>query len=79
MMKLMSNDEVDKLKLKSKKNLSEKKITSKKRKLNLSYQKIYTFWCYVVNDEVPSTFSQIDEQIEVVQEVVLPEIAKLND
>ena len=43
MMKLMSNEEVDKLKLKSKKNLREKKITSKKRKLNLSYQKIYTF------------------------------------
>ena len=46
---------------------------------NMSYQEIYTFWNYVANDEVPSTSSQIVEQIEVIQEVVLPGISKLND
>ena len=30
---------------------------------NMSHQKIYTFWYYVVNDEVPSTSSQIVERI----------------
>ena len=45
----------------------------------MSYQEIYTFWNYVANDEVPSTSSQIVEQIEVIQEVVLPGISKLND
>ena len=45
----------------------------------MSYQKIYTFWYYVVNDEGPSTSSQIAEQYEVIQEVVLPGISKLND
>ena len=25
---------------------------------NMAYQKIYTFWYYVINDEIPSTFSQ---------------------
>ena len=39
----------------------------------------YTFWYYVVNDELPSTSSQIVEQIEVIQEVVLQGISKLND
>ena len=46
---------------------------------NMSYQKIYTFRHYVVNNEVPSISSQIDEQIEVIQEVVLPGIFKPND
>ena len=46
---------------------------------NISHQKIYTFWYYVVNDEVPSTSSQIVGQIEVIQERVLPGISKLND
>ena len=46
---------------------------------NMSYQKIYTFRYYAVNDEVPSNFSQIDEKIDVIQEVVLPEISKVND
>ena len=46
---------------------------------NMTYQKIYTSWYYVVSDEVPSTSSQIVEQIEVIQEVVLPGISKLND
>ena len=46
---------------------------------NMSYQKIYTFWYYVVNDEVPSTSSKIVEQIEVIQEVVLPDMSKLSD
>ena len=34
---------------------------------HMSHQRIYTFWHYVVNDEVPSTSSQIVEQIEVIQ------------
>ena len=46
---------------------------------NMSYQQIYTFWYYVVNDEAPSTSSQIVEQIEVIQELVLQGISKLND
>ena len=46
---------------------------------NICHQKIYTFWYCVVNDEVPLTFSQIAELTEVIQEVVLPEISKLND
>ena len=40
---------------------------------------MYTFYYYVVNDEVPSTSSHIVEQIEVIQEVVLRRISKLND
>ena len=32
-----------------------------------------------VNDEVPSVSSQIVEQIEVIPEVVLSEVSKLND
>ena len=46
---------------------------------NMSYQKIYLFWYYVVNDEVTSNSSQIVEQIDVIQEAVLPGISKLND
>ena len=46
---------------------------------NMSHQKRYTFWYCVVNDEVPSTSSQIVEQIVIIQEVVLLEISKLND
>ena len=46
---------------------------------NMSYQQMYTFYYYVVNGEVPSTSSQIVEQIEVIQEVVLRRISKLND
>ena len=46
---------------------------------NISHQKVYTFWHCVVNDEVPSTSSQIVEQIEVIQGVVLPGISKMND
>ena len=37
-------------------------------------------WYYFVNDdEAPSTSSQIVEQIEVIKEVVLPVVSKLND
>ena len=36
---------------------------------NMSNQKIHTRWYRVVNDEVSSTFSQIVEQIEVIQEI----------
>ena len=46
---------------------------------NISHQEIYTFWYCVVNDEIPSTFSQVFQQIEVIQGVVLPAISKLND
>ena len=45
---------------------------------NMSHHKIYTFWCCVVNEEVQPTSSQIVEQIEVIQEVVLSGICKLN-
>ena len=45
----------------------------------MSHQKIYTFWYYVVNDQVPSTSSQIVEKIEDIQEVVLPGIFELNN
>ena len=45
----------------------------------MSHQTIYTFWYYVVNDQVPSASSQIVEKIEDIQEVVLPGILKLNN
>ena len=46
---------------------------------NISYKKVYSFWYYVVNDEVSSTSSQIVEQVEAIQEVVLPGRSKLNE
>ena len=46
---------------------------------NMSHQKIYTFWYYVVNDQVPSISSQIVEKLEDIQEVVLPGILELNN
>ena len=45
---------------------------------NMSNQKIYSFWYCVVNGELPSSFPQIVEKIEVIQEAVLPGISKLN-
>ena len=42
------------------------------------YIYIYIYWHCVANDEVPSTFSQIVEKIEVIQGVFLPGISKLN-
>ena len=45
----------------------------------MSHQTIYTFWYYVVNDQVPSASSQIVEKIEDIQEVVLPGILELNN
>ena len=45
---------------------------------NMSYQKIYTFWYDAVNDGVPSTSSEIIEQIEVIQKVAFPGMSKLN-
>ena len=45
----------------------------------MSHQTIYTFWYYVVNDQVPSISSQIVEKIEDIQEVVLPGILELNN
>ena len=73
------------MKLASKKAWEKRRTGIQKRKL------IDTpFWKYVLSenlyililcchDEVPSNFSQIDEKIEVIQEVVLPEISKVND
>ena len=45
---------------------------------NMSHHKIYTFWHCVFREEVPSTSSQIVEQIEFIQGVVLPGISRLN-
>ena len=38
-----------------------------------------TFWHCVVNDKVPWTSSQIAQQIQVIQEVVLQRVSKLNE
>ena len=64
---------------KEKNRCSEEEVDWYTNLQNMSYQKIYTFWYYVVNGEVPSASSQIIEQIEVIQEVVLPGLSKLND
>ena len=87
-MKLMSNDEVDMLKLHNdefnkQESLSENERTGIQKRTfidtafakyvlseNLDFE--LAFWYYVVNDEVPSTSSDIVEQVEVIQEVVLP-------
>ena len=47
----------------------------------VSSENIYILlWYYVVHDdEAPATSSQIVEQIEVINEVVLPAISKQND
>ena len=44
----------------------------------MSLQKIYTF-IHSDTDEIPSTSSKIDKQTEVIQEVVLLGISKLNE
>ena len=44
---------------------------------NVSHQKVYIFWHGVINDEVPSTSSQIVEQITITQGIVLPGISKM--
>ena len=73
MMKLISKKPEEKEKNK----YSEEEVDWYKHHLqNTSYQKIYTFR-YCVAIEVPSTSSQIFEQIEVIQ--VLLGISKLND
>ena len=46
---------------------------------NMSHYKKCTFWYCVVNEEVPLTSSQIVEQIEVIQEVILLRISNMND
>ena len=46
---------------------------------NMSHYKKCTFWYYVVNEEVPLTSSQIVEQTEVIQEVILLRISNMND
>ena len=90
MMKLMSNDEVDKLswiimKLVRKKRLRiKKKLVFRRRSRlidhlqNISHQKVYTFWHCVVNDEVQSTSSKTVEQIQAIQGVVLTGISNMN-
>ena len=74
-MKLMSNDEVDKLKLNNNEvDIKKKNAWGKRKELvfrrgswlihhlqNISHQKVYTFRHCVVSDKVPSTFSQIVE------------------
>ena len=45
----------------------------------MCYLEICTFRYCVVNDKVPPTSSQIVEQIEVDQTVLLPGISQLND
>ena len=45
----------------------------------MSHQKIYTLWYCVVNDELPSTSTEIFEQIGVMQKVVVPGISELKD
>ena len=44
---------------------------------NVFLQKVYTFWHCVINDEVPSTSSEIVEQIKIIQGIVLPGISKM--
>ena len=46
---------------------------------NMSHQKIYTLWYCVVNDELPSTSTEIFEQTGVMQKVVVPGISELKD
>ena len=92
MMKLMSNYEVDRLKMNNNEVNKRKNAWEKRKELvfrrgsclihhlqNISHQKVYTFWYCVVNDEVPSTSSQVFQQIEVIRGVVLPGISKMND
>ena len=78
----LNNDEVDK----KKKTWGKRKELGFRRESwlihyfqNISPQKIYTFWNCVVNEKVPSTSSQIIDQIEIIQRVVLSGISKLND
>ena len=92
MMKLMSNCEVDRLKMNNNEVNKRRNAWEKRKELvfrrgsclihhlqNISHQKVYTFWYCVVNDEVPSTSSQIFQQIEVIRGIVLPGISKMND
>ena len=46
---------------------------------NLSHQKIYIFWYCLVNDEVPSSFSQIVEKIRNIQGGDILEVSKMKD
>ena len=88
----MSKDKVDKVRLSNNEVDKKKNVWGKRNELvlrrgswfihhlqNISHQKVYTFWQCVVNNEVPSTSSQIVEQIEVIQGVVLPVISKMNE
>ena len=45
----------------------------------MSHQKTYTFWYSLVNDEVPSTTSQIVKEIEDIQGGDMPGVSKMND
>ena len=82
----MSNDEFDKLQL-NKDEVVEQKILKKKKEHVLvdtpiakyiSSEHIYILYC-VVNDEIILASSQIFEQIEVIQGLILTGVSKLND
>ena len=82
----MSNDEFDKLQL-NKDEVVEQKILKKKKEHVLvdtpiakyiSSEDIYILYC-VVNDEIILASSQIFEQIEVIQGLILTGVSKLND
>ena len=45
----------------------------------MSHQKIYRFWYRLVNDDVPSSTSQIVKQIEDIQGGDIPGVSKMND
>ena len=47
--------------------------------INIVFEKHVIFWYCNVYGEVPSSSSQIVEQFDVIQEVLLPGISKLND
>ena len=91
MMKFMSNYEVDKLKLHSAevnkyKSRREKKTTciQKSKLIDTPFAKyVLSKNLYILilccHDEVTSTSCQIFEQTEIIQEIVLPGIYKLND
>ena len=46
---------------------------------NMSHQKIYILWYCLVNDEVPSSFSQIVEKIRNIQGGDILEVSKMKD
>ena len=82
----MSNDEFDKLQLNNDEVVEQKILKKKKEQVlvdtpiakYISSEDIYILYC-VVNDEIILASSQIFEQIEVIQGLILTGISKLND